>query len=166
MKTHSDKKVEDIFDENGQSYPECLIIDKPDLKSMPLIFGEGLLTVLFWGAWFYLWLPIVSMLAWWLGFKFFYRHMVELGGFGGFIQFLDVFFYGVLFLCGALAAWSFYNFKRYGSYNRRNHVLKTDIDKMAEFLNISIQKLQKAQLAKHVSFSFDDDNTVQNVGFS
>jgi len=165
MKTEIDKKVEIITDENGRPYPECLIIDKPDLKSMPLLFGEGLLTVLFWGIWFYLWLPIISMLAWWFGFKLFYRHMVELGGFNGFIQFLDVFFFGVFFLCGALALWSFYNLKRYGSYNRRNHVLKTDMNKMAGYHNISIQKLQKTQFSKHVSFSFDSDNLIENVGF-
>jgi biofilm PGA synthesis protein PgaD len=166
MKTNIEKKLERITDEKGRSYPECLIIDKPDLKSMPLLFGEGLLTVLFWGVWFYLWLPIISMLAWWFGFKLFYRHMVELGGFIGLVQFLNVFFFGVFFLCGALALWSFYNLKRYGSYNRRTHVLKTDMNKMAEFFNISIQKLQKTQFSKYVSFSFDSTDLIEDVGLS
>jgi len=63
MKTYLEKKTDDTFDDNGQAYPECLIINKPDLKNMPLLFGEGSLTILFWGVWFYFWLPIISMVA-------------------------------------------------------------------------------------------------------
>ncbi|HID70800.1 MAG TPA: poly-beta-1,6-N-acetyl-D-glucosamine biosynthesis protein PgaD [Desulfobacterales bacterium] len=143
MKTHVEQKTDAIVDEKGQPYPDCLIINKPDLKNMPLLFGEGMLTILFWGVWFYLWLPVVSMLAWWLGFKFFYRHMVELGGFSGFIQFLDVFFSGIFLLCGALALWSLYNLKRYGSYRRRNQIMTTDMDNLAVYFNISSEKIQK-----------------------
>ncbi len=158
-----ENKTDDIVDDNGQAYPECLIINKPDLKNMPLLFGEGALTILFWGVWFYFWLPIISMVAWWLGFKFFYRHMIELGGFSGFIKFLDVFLSGIFLLCGALAIWSVYNLKRYGSYRRRNQVLTTDMVKMAAYFNITNEKLQETQIAKRVSFSFKDDNSIKNV---
>jgi poly-beta-1,6-N-acetyl-D-glucosamine biosynthesis protein PgaD len=166
MKTHFEKNTDDIVDAKGQPYPDCLIINQPDLKNMPLLFGEGILTILFWGAWFYLWLPVVSMLAWWLGFKFFYRHMVELGGFSGFIKFLNVFFSGIFLLCGALAIWSFYNLKRYGSYHRRNKTMITDMNKLAADFNVSNEKLQKTQKAKRISFSFTEDNTIKEIKLS
>ena len=166
MATDSKKKSDDICDENGQPYPDCLIINKPNLKNMPLLFGEGILTILFWGVWFYLWLPIISMVAWLLGFSFFYRHMVELGGFSGFIKFLDVFLSGIFFLCGSLYVWSLYNRRRYGTYHRRNIILMTDMNKMADFINITSEKLQKTQMAKRVSFSFSEDNSVNGVRLS
>ena len=166
MKTDLKKTTDDICDENGQPYPDCLIINKPNLKNMPLLFGEGVLTILFWGVWFYLWLPIISMVAWWLGFSFFYRHMVELGGFNGFIKFLNVFLSGIFLLCGALSIWSFYNLKRYGSYHRRNKTMITDMAKLATNFNISREKLQKTQTAKRISFSFAEDNTIRGIGLS
>ena len=166
MKTQLEQKAEDIVDEKGQPYPDCLIINHPNLKNMPLLFGEGILTILFWGAWFYLWLPVVSMLAWWLGFKFFYRHMVELGGFSGFIKFLNVFLSGIFLLCGTLAIWSFYNLKRYGSYRRRNKTMITDMAKLSGDFNISNEKLLRTQTAKRISFSFTEENTIKGIGLS
>jgi hypothetical protein len=78
-----------------ENYPDNLIIDRPDLKSRPLIFGEQLLTLIFWGFWFYLWLPFISVLAWAFGFHIFYSHMIALGGFAGFLKQLNVFFGGI-----------------------------------------------------------------------
>lgn len=163
MKTDLKKETDAIYDENGQLYPDCLIINTPNLKNMPLLFGEGVLTILFWGLWFYLWLPVISLIAWWMGFNLFYKHMVELGGFSGFIKFLDVFLSGILFLCGALYAWSLYNRKRYGSYHRRHKILTTDMNQMADSINVSKEKLHETQMAKRVSFSFAADNSVNDV---
>ncbi len=166
IKTDLKKTTDDICDKNGQPYPDCLIINKPNLKNMPLLLGEGVLTILFWGVWFYLWLPIISMVAWWLGFSFFYRHMVELGGFSGFIKFLNVFLSGIVLLCGTLILWSFYNLKRYGSYHRRNQTMTTDMDELAANFNISREKLQKAQTAKRLSFSFAENNMIKEIRLS
>ena len=161
-----DKNIETITNAEGQPYPDCLIIDRPDLKSMPLVLGEGILTVLFWGFWFYLWLPLVSLLAWGFGLQIFYKQMVALGGFTGFIQHLNVFLSGVALVSGAIAVWSLYNLKRYGFYNRRNHLLKTDMDQLAATINMPIQKLTEIQQGKHIVFSFAEDDSIKGVDIS
>lgn len=158
-----DKKIQRVTDDNGRPYPDCLIIDQPDLKSRPLILGEGVLTIFFWGFWFYLWLPLVSLLAWWLGYQIFYRQMVELGGFSGFIEQLNIFGSGVALVSGAMAIWSFYNLKRYGSYNRRNRFLETDMDALAETFSIPVQKLPQIQQAKRIVFTFTEDDSIEEV---
>lgn len=161
-----DLRTEQITDDNGQPYPECLIIDRPDLKGMPLIFGERLLTILFWGFWFYLWLPIVSLMAWWFGFKIFYSQMVNLGGLHGFLKQIHLFTSGIGLTSGVLAVWSFYNLRRYGSYSRRNRLLPTDAKQLAIYLNTAMPKLSQIQQSNRISFSFSEDDLIDKIHLS
>ncbi len=161
MIRHTDKQaVERVQDDPLLDYPENLIISRPDLKSRALLFGEGILTVLFWGFWVYLWLPLISVIAWLLGFRILYIHMVELGGFDGFLQQLDTFSIGIGLLSGSLALWSLYNLKRYGSYNRRNKVEWTDMEKLAADFSLTTREVSEIQQAKIVSFHFDEQDVI------
>lgn len=146
------------------NYPDCLIIDRPDLKSRAKLFGEGILTILFWGFWFYLWLPFVSLLAWWMGFQFFYFQMLELGGINGFIDQMHVFTSGISLFSFSIAAWSFYNLRRYGSKKRRSGSPQTDTEQLARTFKISIKMIAKLQKAKHILFSFRENNAIDEVG--
>ena len=144
-------------------YPDSLIINPPDLKSRALIFGEEILTIIFWGFWFYLWLPLISVIAWLFGFSLLYTHMVKLGGFDGFLDQIDTFTTGIILVSGSLALWSLYNLKRYGAYNRRNKILVTDLDKLTEDFSITAQDLNRVQQAKIVSFFFDEHNEISKI---
>ena len=136
------------------NYPECLIINEPDLKSMPVVFGEGVLTIVFWGLWFYLWLPLVSALAWLFGFHILYSYIVELGGLDGFLRQLDVFCSGIFVSSAMLALWSFYNLKRYGSYNRRSRALRTNDEALMRRFSLTKAQLNHMRKAKRVTIFF------------
>ena len=157
------QSVQKSADDLLLDYPENLIINRPDLKTKTLLFGEGLLTVLFWGFWIYLWLPVISLIAWLFGFHILYVHMVELGGFDGLIHQLDTFSIGIALLSGSLAFWSFYNLKRYGKYNRRNKVLWTNTDQMAREFSISSEDFNDIQQSKTVRFYFSDIHEISAV---
>ena len=159
---YRDKKM--AIDDPLQNYPEKLIINRPDLKSMPLIFGERILTLLFWGFWFYLWLPLISVIAWLLGFQILYLHIMELGGLDEFFVQLNIFSIGIFAASGILALWSFYNLKRYGAYNRRNKVYYTDLHGLASHLSITTQDLHRIQQAKILHFSFNEQGDIRAIG--
>jgi biofilm PGA synthesis protein PgaD len=146
-----------------ENYPDNLIIDRPDLKSRPLIFGEQLLTLIFWGFWFYLWLPFISVLAWAFGFHIFYSHMIALGGFAGFLKQLNVFFGGIFFASGILALWSLYNLKRYGAYSRRTAVLMTDHEALQKTFSLSGDQLDTMRRAKKVTVSISEHGRITGV---
>ncbi len=150
-------------DDPLQDYPENLIINRPDLKSKTLILGEKILTLAFWGFWFYLWLPLISLIAWLLGFRILYTHMIKHGGFDGFMGQLDTFTTGVLLFSGTLALWSFYNLKRYGTYSRRNKILATDLNKLTKDFSVTTQDFNKIQQAKRIAFSFNVHNEIRVV---
>jgi len=136
------------------NYPDCLIINNPDLKSMPVILGERALTVVFWGLWFYLWLPLLSALAWLFGFHILYSYIVELGGLDGFLHQINMLFSGVVMSSGMLVLWSFYNLKRYGSYNRRTIALKTDDEALMKRFSLTADQLNHMRVAKRVTVFF------------
>ncbi len=146
-----------------QDYPDDLIINRPDLKSRPLILGEGILTLLFWGFWFYLWLPLISVVAWLLGFRILYSHIMALGGLDEFLVQLNIFSIGIFAASGILALWSFYNLKRYGAYNRRNRIYTTDMHGLAAHLSLSTRELTEIQQAKTLIFSFNEQGDIRAI---
>jgi biofilm PGA synthesis protein PgaD len=146
-----------------ENYPENLIINRPDLKSRPLILGEQILTLIFWGFWFYLWLPLISIFAWVFGFHILYSHIVALGGFEGFLQQLHVFFGGIFFASGILALWSFYNLKRYGTYNRRTDVLTTDHEALKKSFSLSDDQMHTMRKVKTLTASFAEDGSITGI---
>ncbi len=152
-----------VTDEKGQIYPGCLIIDRPNMKSNSLVVGERIITALFWGFWFYLWLPLFSVLAWLLGIKFFYRQMVELGGFTGFIEQINVFGGGIVLICGAIGSWSYYNYLRFSDSTRRNKILNIDLEKLATSLNVTERQFAEIQQAKRIVFHFGEDDSIVKV---
>jgi len=152
---------ENTPDELLNDYPECLIINDPDLKSMPVVFGEGILTIIFWGLWFYLWLPLISALAWLFGFHMLYSYIVELGGLEGFLKQLDVFCSGIVVSSAVLILWSFYNLKRYGAYNRRTIALQTNDEALMKRFSLTKDQLIHMRKAKRVTVFFVPQKSAQ-----
>ena len=152
-----------LTDENGEPYPGCLIIERPDLKTRSIRLGEQFLTIIFWIFWFYLWNPAVSLLAWWFGFQTFYHQMFELGGMRGFLEQLNTFLLGIFLVSGAMALWSFYNYARYRKYTRRHQTLMTDLPGLAESFQINTEEHASAAAAKRVAIRFDDNNAITRL---
>jgi len=156
---HSTRQI--APDDLLRDYPDNLIINRPDLKSRTLLFGEKIVTTIFWVFWFYLWLPLISLIAWLLGFNIFYTQMLKLGGIDEFLAQIDIFTTGILVVSGGLALWSLYNLKRYGAYRRRSKILATDMERLRTTFSITVGELNRIQQAKILSFFFDDYNEIR-----
>jgi biofilm PGA synthesis protein PgaD len=81
----------------------------------------ALLTVLFWGVWLYLVLPLVSLLLWALGVRFFIEQMRQ-GGYEALLASLVAYSSVLLVLVGVLALWIAWNVARYGGRSDRRTV--------------------------------------------
>jgi biofilm PGA synthesis protein PgaD len=101
---------------------KALIIDRPGLQTarQRLLFGS--MTVVFWALWIYLWLPILALIGWALGFRIAYYEMVVRNGYVGLVHLL-VFYLTVIGCLGAsLLLWAYYNFARFRNVIRRKSV--------------------------------------------
>ena len=78
------------------------LIERPDLQSPQQRTLYGALTLAFWALWFYLWLPVLALLAWALGFQQAYKYMVVLDGYQQLLRLLGIYSLIILLLGGGL----------------------------------------------------------------
>jgi biofilm PGA synthesis protein PgaD len=95
-----------------------LIIERPDLQPRRERVIYGTITAAAWILWAYLWLPLVTLVAWYFGVRAFVREVVipdriTLLATGA--TYLLV----IVLLGGALLVWSRYNLRRFGGEDRR-----------------------------------------------
>jgi len=95
------------------------IIERSDLQSPRQRTLSGALTLAFWALWFYLWLPVLALLAWALGVQQAFKYMVVLGGYHEVIRLLGLYSLIILLLGGGLVLWASYNIIRFHGVERR-----------------------------------------------
>jgi biofilm PGA synthesis protein PgaD len=96
-----------------------LIIERPDLQAWQQKAVFGALTAVFWVVWVFLWLPLVTLLGWFFFGSRFQFHMIELNGYGQFLEVLGFYALVIGAMGGALIAWALYNDFRFRGVDRR-----------------------------------------------
>jgi biofilm PGA synthesis protein PgaD len=90
----------------------------------------ALLTVLFWGVWLYLVLPLVSLLLWAFGVRFFVEQIRQ-DGYTGLLSSLIAYSAVLLVIAGLLALWIAWNVVRYGGSSERRTVRRAEVSDTA-----------------------------------
>ena len=124
------------------------IIDTPKLQTLQLKYSSTLLTLLFWVIWFYLWVPLITLVGWWFQIQFFKEEMIIADGLDDFIRVLPTFIGITLALIGTLAFWALYNFSRFKGIDRRKPLAPVKNSDFLQLLNISQTELDAAQSNK------------------
>jgi biofilm PGA synthesis protein PgaD len=96
------------------------LIERPDLQSAQQRTLYGVLTLAFWALWFYLWLPVLALLAWALGVQQAYKYMVLLDGYQQLLRLLGIYCLVILLLGGGLVLWASYSIFRFRGIERRS----------------------------------------------
>jgi biofilm PGA synthesis protein PgaD len=86
----------------------------------------SLLTLLFWGIWLYLVLPLVSLLLWFFGVRLFIQEIAK-GAYEGLRASLTAYSLILLVLVALLALWIAWNVSRYGGRHDRRTVRREDV---------------------------------------
>ncbi|MCP5107617.1 MAG: poly-beta-1,6-N-acetyl-D-glucosamine biosynthesis protein PgaD [bacterium] len=137
-----------------------LIIETPQLQTLKHRFSSSLITFFFWAAWFYLWLPVISLLAWLAGIRFFYDHMVGLGGAKGFVQILLIYLAAVLLIGLIFFAWAYYNNKRFKYKKRRGAIWKIGFTNLAERYKLNEDQVLNAKSSRRLVVHFDEAGNI------
>lgn len=95
------------------------LIERSDLQSTGHQTLHGILTLVFWAFWFYLWLPVLALLAWMLGVQQAFKYMIVLEGYHEVIRLLGIYSLIVLLLGGGLVLWAVYNIIRFRGIENR-----------------------------------------------
>jgi biofilm PGA synthesis protein PgaD len=140
-----------------------LHIDTPHLLSRRRRLSDAVVTGLMWILYSYLWAPLISLVAWLLGFEFAYDVMVRAGGIHTLKEAL--WWYGIVVACILLivAAWSMINRRRFGGNDRRQSGTLVGDDELSEFFELDHETLRCMQSAHTMRVSLCEDGRVEQV---
>jgi len=145
---HPEMQSLDQGDMDSSSRP--LIIERSELqgKGQRVIYGG--ITLGFWLLWVYICLPLVSLLAWALGFNLLYTQMVLYGGYDGLLRVLGLYLLIIAILGGSLLLWAFYNYFRFRGVERRRASQVVNIDRQCARLGLKPAHLMQWQMSKRL----------------
>jgi biofilm PGA synthesis protein PgaD len=135
----------------------ALIIDRPGLQTarQRLLFGS--MTVVFWALWIYLWLPILALIGWALGFKIAYYEMVVKNGYVGLLHLLGFYVTVIVCLGASLLIWAYYNLARFRGVMRRKSVPNSSSPGVAERYRIAPEDLALWKRERRLVLHHDAD---------
>jgi len=140
-----------------------LIIERPDLQSRHQRVVSTGMTVVFWGLWVYLWLPLVALLGWAFGIERFYDEMIRLEGLGRVLELLGWYALVITVLAGSLVLWATYNYLRFRGVDRRKAPHPVGLDRVAAFARVEPAQLLLWQQVRVMTILHDEDGFIESV---
>jgi biofilm PGA synthesis protein PgaD len=132
-----------------------MIIENTQLQSTTVKSVWLSITLFLWFVYVYLWLPLISLVAWWLGYKTFVHHMIDLNGILGFKHLLINYLIFIVALCGFLIAWANLEQLRFKNKTRRRGAGPLEHHAVARYFNVDEAKLRQMQSFKTVTVEFN-----------
>jgi biofilm PGA synthesis protein PgaD len=140
-----------------------VIFDRPELQARRHRWVYSTLTLIAWVIWMYLWLPVVTLVAWYLGVRIFVREIVipdprtMLAVSIGYL--LVVVIMGIVLL-----VWSQYNLRRFGGHDRRRTPPPVTDRETLDWFVISPEKLHGFRSGYSIIVEHDEEGAIVSVG--
>lgn len=134
-----------------------LIIDHPKEVPLPRRVGWGFVTFLFWMLWFYLWVPLITFVAWALGlnqaFNVFQweNDVMELK------RLVVIYILIIAALGSCLLLWAFSEFMRFRNLNRRTKPTSVRTEECAAYAEVRAKDMEAWQKSRSM-IAFHDDH--------
>ena len=125
---------------------------------------EAFITTALWALYGYLWLPLVSLVAWYMGLDFAYEKVIQAGGPEELILLLLWFCIVCLVSLLVVVTWSGLQHSKYkGKGERRTTAPVLDLEAEREFWRIEESLQQQMKAAKVQTVSLDDNARIVSV---
>jgi biofilm PGA synthesis protein PgaD len=140
-----------------------VIINRPELQARWRRTVYSTMTLVAWAVWMYLWLPAITLVAWFLGYRRFVGEIVAPEG--GIILRATLVYLIIIGAMGLiLFLWSRYNVLRFRGRTRRTAGAPVTDGEMADRLHISPAHLSVLRNADSALIRYGEDGTVLHVG--
>jgi len=155
------------MDKSGSRYSSLNlippIIERPDLQTGRQRTVTSVLTAAFWAFWFYLWMPLLALLAWVLGVQQAHKYMVALEGYQELLYVLQLYAIVIAIMGGSLMIWAGYNIRRFSGADKRSarpSVTAADIGRDVEH---DARHISIWQRARSLIVRYDDAGRLATV---
>ncbi len=140
-----------------------VIIDRPELQARWRRTVYSTITLVAWAAWMYLWLPAITLVAWFLGYRRFVGEIVAPDG--GIILRATLVYLLIIGAMGLiLILWSRYNVFRFRGKTRRGAGEPVSDREMMDRLEISPEHLSTLRGSNSAFIRYGEDGAVLHVG--
>ena len=137
---------------------DSLIINRPEALHNVRRKAEISITTVGWIVWLFLCRPALLAILWLVGFRFFFRHMIDLGGLSG-LQEMKLFYISVIIVIILLVrGWNMYNKARYGKKKRRSTAKGVSQETLESFFKLPRNSAQKLQNMEEITVDFLEDH--------
>jgi biofilm PGA synthesis protein PgaD len=140
-----------------------LIIERPELQSNVQRYGWSSVTFIFWVLYVYLWFPLLTLAAWWIGAKLFDYHMIQLQGYVGLIDKLSLYSSIILIISVILIGWAEINRMRFKGQLRRMGVADVTVGEVARKYNLQEHQLTELRQQKSMKVHFSDKGVISEI---
>ncbi len=117
-----------------------------------------------WAFWLYLLLPLLNIVLWFLGIRYFYMEVLEKAGYRQLLGLLGKMGWAFIIVFAILRSWGYYNSRRFGKKDRRKDVSSATAERLSEFSHLSPEQIVTLQTTKEVIWppqqDTDDDVSV------
>ncbi len=131
------------------------LIVRPDRQTRRQRWGFRLFTVLAWALWIYLWLPLVTLVAWLIGFDL-ARTAIPGETELEYLRTLRDYGLWIASLATAFMLWSAYNLRRFRGKERRKQVGLVKPEDVAADLPISTEAVRGIMNSRKVTVHFNE----------
>ncbi|MEQ9451775.1 MAG: poly-beta-1,6-N-acetyl-D-glucosamine biosynthesis protein PgaD [Pseudomonadales bacterium] len=124
-----------------------LIIERPDLQTLSQRWGYRSVTLFCWLLWLYLFVPLLSFLAWLTGLSYAYRLLLQDLDVSELWSMLSFYALGIAILAGTYLLWALYSYLRFRNVERRQGTPLADLETLAASHNLKPEQVQAWQRA-------------------
>ena len=141
-------------------------IDVPELMTRREQLRDTFATGFMWALYVYLWLPLISLLAWVMGFEFAYDVMVRAGGAAHLRT--GLYWYGVAIasIFVIFGIWSVSNRMRFAGHDRREHLERVTDETFIDYFGISPDDLTLLRNGRALTLEFDAAGAIGEIAES
>ncbi len=141
---------------------ENIHIHAPELLTPPQRARDTLLTAAMWAFYLYLWVPLISLLAWLLGFELAYDVMIRSGGARNNASLLFGYAKVVGVICCTITSWSILYRLRFHRVTRSRFSQRVDDEAILNHFKLTLDQLLELRLGKVVSVETDENGQPEN----
>ena len=124
---------------------------------------DRLLTTVLWFVYLYLWMPFISLVAWYLGYEFAYENVIKAGGVDSLLQLLVSFAMIIGVVMVIVIGWSMNQYWRFRGKDRRNATPRPDPAMEMATWNIDEALFTEIRNAKTMLLHIDENEALTVV---
>lgn len=140
-----------------------LIFEKPSLAPLPHRLGWAFFTALFWVLWIYLWLPLVTIIAWTAGFYAYGDYYINAKmqhEFTALRHILSAYLIVIIVMGSSLLLWARIEFMRFSKVNRRTKPVPVTVEELAFYASVAPAEVAGWQDTRRVVMHHDEHGHV------